>query len=427
MRRLTLLFLVSSLAVSGVAFGSGFSIFEQGAKATAMGGAFAATADDPSAIFYNVAGIAQLRQMEVNGGTTIINFSNEFRGDPNDPFTSGTTSEYRHHTFIPPNLYVVVPIGDNMTFGVGSFAAYGLRTDWERPWAGRFISNDANVKTVSVEPAIAWKTSSGRLAVGFGAEYRRSHITLDRNIPLPFPSPFTGRIVDIANAHLDSSWDASWGWNAGILLKPNDTWRIGLSHRAQMTIDYKGKAVFTQISTGNAQLDALAKAGIPPNQDITTSINYPATTALGVATSAINNWDLEADIVHTTWSRFKSLDITFVTTPANNISRPQNWKNTNSYRLGANRHIGSDWEIRLGGVFDKNPQPTEGVGPLLPDSDRVGAAFGVGFHRGRWRIDVSEFILHFKNRSTNGLSSDRFNGTYHTDATLPAFNVGMKF
>jgi len=120
-----------------------------------MGGAFAATADDPTAIFYNVAGIAQQRHMEVNMGATVINFSNEFRGDRNDPFTSGTTGHYARHTFVPPNAYAIIPIGQNLTFGIGTFAAYGLRTDWEDPWVGRFVSRDANLKTVSVEPAMA--------------------------------------------------------------------------------------------------------------------------------------------------------------------------------------------------------------------------------------------------------------------------------
>src|SRR5881396_3270333 len=83
--------LISALIlVGGSAFGSGFSIFEQGAKATAMGGAFAATADDPSAIFYNVAGIAQQRHMAFYAGGTFINFANEFSGDPNDAFSSGS-------------------------------------------------------------------------------------------------------------------------------------------------------------------------------------------------------------------------------------------------------------------------------------------------------------------------------------------------
>src|SRR5438034_8482872 len=100
--RFWLLVVVAALLTSGAAFGSGFAIFEQGAKATAMGGAFAATADDPSAIFYNVAGIAQLRRTEFLAGGTAINFANEFRGDPNDPFASGTTGFYKRHTFVPP-------------------------------------------------------------------------------------------------------------------------------------------------------------------------------------------------------------------------------------------------------------------------------------------------------------------------------------
>src|SRR4029078_1898541 len=89
------------LLIAGTAFGSGFSLFEQGAKATAMGGSFAATADAPSAIFYNVAGIAQQRRMTFFAGGTAINFANEFRGDPNSEFTSGATGNYRRHTFVP--------------------------------------------------------------------------------------------------------------------------------------------------------------------------------------------------------------------------------------------------------------------------------------------------------------------------------------
>jgi long-chain fatty acid transport protein len=430
--RFTKSFLLSTavaLAISPVAFGSGFSIFEQGSKATSMGGAFAATADDPSAIFYNVAGIAQQRQLTVLAGGTAINFANEFKGDPNDAFTSGVTAEYRHHTFVPPNAYILVPIGQNLTFGIGTFAAFGLRTNWQAPYPGRFISSDANVKTLSVEPALAWQTSDGRLAIGVGAEYRRSHITLQRNIPLSGSgvNPFTGRFVDVGNAYLDSDWDDAWGYNVGVLFKPTPTLRIGASYRGKMTIDYKGDAVFTQISTGNAQLDALVKAGLPPNQKISTSIDFPDTAILGVATSAIPNWDLEADITHTGWDSFQSLDIAFQTTPASNITRPQNWKNTFSYRIGGDRHVGGNWDVRLGAVYDQNPQPTSGVGPLLPDSDRIGVTFGLGYHAGPFLVDVGDMVLHFKKRSTEGISSDNFNGTYQTDANLISINVGYKF
>lgn len=425
--RIRLLVSAAMLVVSGAAFGSGFSIFEQGAKATGMAGAFAATADDPSAIFYNVAGIAQQRRAAFMLGGTAINFANQFTGDPRDPLTAGTTGHYRAHTFVPPNAYFVLPVGGNLSFGLGVFTPFGLRTNWAEPWVGRFVSRDANVKTLSVEPAIAWQTSDGRFAFGVGAEYRRSHIMLNRN--RGDINPFNGRISDTINAYLESDWNTAWGYNAGILIKPSEAFRIGLSYRGPMTINYDGRAHFTQIPTGTP-LDVLVASQVPPEQSISTSINFPATWSAGIATSALgHNWDTEFDVTHTTWSRFQSLDVTFGTTPALNFTRPQNWKDTNSFRLGGNKRVNDTWDVRLGVLYDQNPQPTSGVGPLLPDADRIGASFGIGYHRGPWMLDATEFVLHFKTRGTNMQSSPEtnFNGTYKTDANLVSLNLGYRF
>jgi long-chain fatty acid transport protein len=423
--RLLLLLSLLTLVWSGSALASGFALPEQGAKAVAMGGAFAATADDPSAIYYNVAGLAQQRHAEVLVGGTVINFANEFRGDPNDPFTSGQTGRYRAHTFIPPNAYFILPIGSNLTAGVGIMTPFGLRTNWTDPWVGRFVSRDANVKVISVEPALAWQTTGGNLAVGVGGEYRRGRLALNRNNGAI--NPFTGRIVDVANAYLSSDWDSTWAWNAGVLLKFNNHWRIGASYRTDAHIDFTGDATFTQIPTGSAQLDAIVKAGLPPNQSISTTINFPATLMVGVATSAIPRWDFEVDAWQTTWSQFQNLDVVFGTTPSANLHRPQNWKDSMSYRMGANHTVTDHWDVRFGALYDQNPQPTEGVGPLLPDSDREGVSFGIGYHRGPWIIDATEFALHFKTRSTGGISNDNFNGTYKTDANLISVNFGYRF
>jgi len=421
------------LAVSGAAFGAGFGLYEQGAKATAMGGAFAATADDPSAIFYNVAGIAQQRHTSFLAGGTLINFANEFTGDPNDAFTSGATGQYRHHTFVPPNAYFILPVGSNLTLGVGVFTPFGLRTNWEDPWIGRFVSRDANIKTVSVQPSLAWQTTDGRFAFGLGAEYRRARVVLSRNSTLPpgtvNVNPFTGRFIDVASAYLSSDWDNAWGWNAGVLFKPSSYWRIGASYRAPMDIDFKGDVTITQISTGNPQLDAQIKPGLPPSQPVATTINFPSITNVGIATTAIPNWDLEFDVVHTTWSRFQQLKVDFLTTPAAGFTRVQNWDDSNSYRFGANRVLNSTWDVRFGLLYDRTPQPTENVSPLLPDSDREGASFGIGWHHGPWVFDATEFALHFKKRGTQGISSadNNFNGTYRTDANLISLNLGYRF
>ncbi len=422
-RSLLLIFIAMFLPCSE-ALASGFALFEQGAKATAMGGAFAATADDPSAIFFNVAGIAQQRERKFMAGGTAITFQNQFTGDPNDPFTSGTTGQYRAHTFTPPNAYAILPFRKNMTFGVGVMTPFGLRTNWQNPWPGRFLSRDANIKTLSVQPSLAWQTDDGRLAVGGGIEYRRAHVILSRNIGAF--NPFNGRIADVASTYLGSDWDSAIGYNVGVLWKRGNI-RLGASYRAPMAIDFKGRVTVTQIMTGTPAFDAQVAAGLPPSQPVTTTVNFPSFTHLGIATSAIPNWDIEFDIVHSTWSEFKDITVNFVTTPAASFSREQNWKDVNSFRLGANRKLSTDWDIRLGALYDRNPQPTEVVSPLLPDSDRIGLSFGVGYRRGPFTIDATEFALHFKRRSTNGINSEGFNGSYSTDANLISVNLGYRF
>ena len=101
---------------------------------------------------------------------------------------------------------------------------------------------------------------------------------------------------------------------------------------------------------------------------------------------------IEFDVVHTGWSRFKQLNVAFVTTPAASIVRNEGWKNSNSYRLGANRVVNANWDVRFGLLYDRTPQPTDNVSPLLPDADREGASFGIGWHNGPWMIDAARMF-----------------------------------
>jgi long-chain fatty acid transport protein len=423
--RLTASLTVTCLLATS-AFGSGFLIPEQGAKASAMAGAFAATADDPSAIFYNPAGIAQQREgLSILAGTTLINFTNEFTGDPNSPVTSGVSAEYNRHTFNIPNMYGIMPIGNNLTIGVGVFAAFGLRTDWEDPFPGRYISKDADLKTTSLNPVVAWQTSDGRFAVGGGVEYRRARVILNANrLAL---NPFTGRIADIANTRLVSEYGHDIGFNGGILFKPTERFRIGASYRSAMDIDLEGEAEVTQIFTGIPQFDAIVATQLPPDQPINTTFPFPSIATVGVAFSPNENWDVEFDVIRTGWSRFEALAVNFETTPAVSFVREQNWEDSNSFRLGVNHNATEHFDVRFGALYDQNPQPIEAVSPLLPDADRIGASVGAGWHAGPLVFDASLLVLHFKDRDTNGQNEEGFNGLYETDALLWSVNVGYRF
>lgn len=426
MRFLRLL-LTASLAclVTVSALGSGFLIPEQGAKASAMSGAFVATADDPSAIFYNPAGIAQQREMAFFSGTTLINFTNEFVGDPASPVAAGVEAKYNRHLFNIPNAYGVIPIGDNITVGIGVFAAFGLRTDWQKPFPGRYISQDADLKTTSVQPTIAWQTSDGRFAVGAGIEYRRARVILNANrLAL---NPFNGRIVDIANTRLKSDYGDDIGYSIGVLFKPNERFRFGAAYRSDMDIDLEGEAEITQIPTGNAQFDAFVRTQLPPSQPINTVFPFPAIAQVGVAFKPAETWDVEVDIMHTQWSAFDALAVNFETTPAASFVREQEWEDSSSLRIGVNHKATEMWDVRFGAVLDENPQPTKHVSPLLPDADRIGVTMGAGWHHGPYRIDGGLMVLHFQDRDTEGQNTEGFNGVYQTDATLWFVNAGYRF
>ncbi len=417
---------VTLLALTPSAYSAGFSIFEQGSKATGMGGAFAATADDPSAMFYNVAGLAQQRKTSALVGATIITFQNQFEGA--GPFPGeGVVENYNTHTFTPPNAYLVVPIGENMTFGLGQFTAFGLRTDWRDPnrFSGRYVSQDANLKTISVQPSLAIKMMDDRLAVGFGAEYRTSRISLERN-NLAI-NPFTQRIADVAHVRLNSDWESGWGWNLGVLFKPAQDWTLGASYRSAMDIDYKGDATFTQILTGYPQFDQIIASRIPPNQNISTTIAFPDFLHLGIATTMVPNWQIEFDAVRMGWSRFEEIVVNFENVSTPDLVIPEDWSDAYSLRLGGNRQVTDTWDIRLGALWDNTPQPVAAVGPLLPDSDRAGISFGVGFQGEHFSLELSELFLIFADRNTLGQSSDLFDGEYHTLANLIGVNLGYSF
>ena len=338
------------------------------------------------------------------------------------------SERYEDHLFTPPNAYLIIPVGENATFGVGQFTAFGLRTNWEDQdaFTGRFISQDANLKVFSLQPSFAWKTSNDKFAIGAGVEYRVSKVSLERNIPAI--NPFTLQVADVGHVVLTSDEiNDDFGWNVGMMFRPSETWSVGLSYRAPITIDYEGKADFQQIPTGNPQFDGLVALGFPPDQNITTSVDFPAIAQFGIATTAIPTWTLEFDAVLMTWSEFETLIVDFENPSTPDLVNIENWEDAWSYRIGANKQVNDMWQVRLGILYDESPQPVENVGPLLPDSDRVGLSFGVGMSHGKWRIDLSDLYLPFIDRDTLNRNEDNFNGEYETSANLLSMNIGYTF
>jgi len=422
---LTFLFLTAAPA-----FPAGFSIFAQGAKASGMGLAFTAVADDPSAIFYNPAGLGFQKHFSVQvGGSLLSKVKGEFEGDNPFPGTSFGVEEQRKTSFLLPTLYAVVPLTSNVNFGLGINAPYGLGFRWDNAetFSGRFIAQNAVIRTTDLNPVLSLQVAP-TFALAVGADYRLSSVMLERNRPAI--NPFTQSVVDVAHIKLDSDLQDNhgWGWNAGILWKPINAFSLGASYRSKIKVDYEGTGKFTQRLTGNPAFDAAVAAQLPQGkQDVAVSIEFPASVNLGAAINLPSDFTVSLEADWTEWSSFDELFIDFVNPAIPDLDRLTAWDDSWAYRAGVQKKFGAIG-VRAGYYRDKSPQPLSDVGPILADADRDAYTLGVGYDTDRWGVDVSDIYIKFKHRDTRGqVNNDQFFGRYSETANLIALNLRLSF
>jgi long-chain fatty acid transport protein len=419
--------LLLSVLVAVPAQGAGFGIFEQGTKATGMSNAFTAQADDPSAMFYNVGGLAFQNERDFMAGVTII-----FLGDSDfsglAPFPGPTSSGSQQDQLRTPiHFYWVEPITDKLTFGLGLMTPFGLVTEWDNPeqWSGRFISTKADLTAIDLNPNIGWQITD-KLGIGGGIVVRASSVELSKNLGIVNPGNPQFPIADVAETTLESDTEIGIGWNIGLLHKATERFSWGFSYRSRVTVDYGGKANFTQISTGNDQVDDLIAGTLPFGEEpaIETSIEFPDMASLGLAYRISSKFLVEFDLNWVGWSSFDTTDIVFTSAPEFSSSIVSDWEDSNNYRAGLLWDVRGPGEWRFGAYFDETPQPDASVGPLLPDADRVGISAGYGRPLGKKTyLDLSVMKIEFDERTTT-TNHDVFYGTYKTSVWLAGASIG---
>src|SRR5690606_33346994 len=135
----------------------------------------------------------------------------------------GTSGGDAGDVSLVPNFYFTMPIGDSLHFGVGVGVPFGLTTEYDDNWVGRFQGIKSELTTVNINPAVSFKVNE-MLSVGVGINYQVIDAELTNAIVTPLPG-VEGR------AKLEAD-DDGWGWNAGILFEPVAGTRIGFAYRS---------------------------------------------------------------------------------------------------------------------------------------------------------------------------------------------------
>jgi len=412
------------LALPASVQASGFLLESQGARAMGFSGAYVAQAADPSAIYYNAAGIGFLKGKHLYAGALFGGLSTDFTGEGPYP-AAGTLESTDRGLGLVPTLYYSQQVGDTVYVGLGVNRPFGFRSEWNNPdqFTGRYICVECKVDSWAINPTLAWRVED-RLAIGAGVDVRFSSFRTVRRLqasPNPFPVP-----TDVAQSTFDAGTDVGVGFNAGLLAMPNEDFSIGLSYRHKVTITHDAQVSFVQIRTGNAAVDDAVALVLPANQLATATFTYPAVVAVGAALRR-GYWTVEADFQWTLWSSFDQVTLTFPSTPALDSALPEDYESTWRGALGVEYLIGDDWEVRGGYSYDRSPQPTDTISPFLQDEDRHGFAFGGSYKYENLRVDAVARYLLFSSRSTQGLSRYGYNGLYETSGFSLAFSLGYRF
>jgi long-chain fatty acid transport protein len=322
----------------------------------------------------------------------------------------------------------VQPINATWTFGLGVNTPFGLTTEWDDDFRGRFISRLASLTAIDVNPTLGWQVSPN-LGIGFGIIGRFSSVELEQHAAAF--NFFTQTVDDVGTVKLDGSLDNDgYGWNIGILNKVNNSFSWGFSYRSQITVDYKGDATVTQNLTGTP-FDSVVQGVLPFGQTfpVETSIDFPDMASFGVALALGPNSLLEADFNWTGWSSFEALPITFPGGELPSSEVPERYDDAYNYRLGLSWNSAPNKQWRFGVVYDETPQPEESVSPLLPDSDRVGVTIGYGYEGAKVSYDWAVMYLDFDKRTRDSNFSDEpdstFFGSYKQEAVLIGLTLGF--
>ena len=400
-----------------------FLIYEAGAKALGMGGAMAAQANDPSAVFFNPAGLCQLDGTQLYGGVSLITTKSEFAGvDPDPGF--GVFEETGNLHFTPINAYFTHTFDPEVAIGIGVFNLYGLGQDWQNPaeFTGRHIVNKAQLVTVIANPVVAWRPIE-QLSIAGGVQLLYGMVELDSYL-LEW-DPNGAGFVNVGTVELRGDNGIDFGGNAALLYRPNDEWSLGLAYRSQITAEFEGDADFEQVPSGDPALDDLVSLIFPPDQGAKTEVNFPWLVTAAAAYMT-RGWVFEADLIYTAWSEFETLPF-FFDNPLLNSARVQDYENTLSVRTGIGYDVREDFTLRAGYYYDPTPQPEKAMSPFLGDVTRHGVTGGVGYRPGKWTFDGFVLFLTADERSTDGQSLDGFNGTYNNSGFVFGVNVGYRF
>lgn len=390
------------LAMSGTAVASGFALIEQ--SGSGLGNAYAggaAGAEDASTIFYNPAGMSHLNGKQVVVAGNMIKPSAKFSDTGSTPAAFQTTNNGdggdAGSWALVPNAYFAMEVNPQTRVGLGINAPFGLQTEYNADWIGRFQAIKSKIQTINLNPSVSYDVTDA-VSLGAGLNYQRITGDLTSAInwaAIAFTAAGGGAGGAGAAAALIGAGqgegvttvtgdDTAWGYNLGVLFKASEQMRVGLAYRSSINYKLTGSANFSNRPTA-ATVGAPLAGGIAaayPDGPVSLDIKMPDSFSASVFNRMDDKWDIMADATWTGWSVFNQLNVL----RANGTtlsSTPENWKNTWRVAVGASHHYSEKWTSRIGVAYDQAPVSDTYRTARIPDNNRTWLSVGGQYKPGK--------------------------------------------
>jgi long-chain fatty acid transport protein len=365
--------------LAGEAMGSGFQVREN--SAAALGNAFAgaaATAEDPSVIANNPAAMIGLSGNQVSGNIAAVIPSAVFSGRAftafRQPISGGNGGDAGSAQPVPA-AYGFYDAGPDLKFGLAVTAPFGLETQYDSDWVGRYQAIKSDIETININPNLAYRLTDW-LSLGGGPAIQQAHAEFSNAINattvarLANPLLPAGLTLPDGTARVTgNSW--SVGFAAGAFAEVSPGTRLGASYRSQISHRIDGTATFSVPSV-------LAASPRFQNTSARADLKTPDVISLAASHQIAPGLTLLAEVQWTNWSVVKNLRIERPDGSALS-DQPEQWHNTWFGSIGATWRPDPNWTFRGGLAFDPTPIRNEFRTARLPDSDRYWLAVGLGY------------------------------------------------
>jgi long-chain fatty acid transport protein len=391
-----ILFLCFSPLFCSIAFGVGFRLPNQDPEAIARGNAFTATANNPSAIYYNPAGITQLEGQQLSIGLYAISAGVDYRS------ALGTAESDSGFQLVPQIYYVNSPKDSPFSYGVGLYAPFGLGIDYGRNTPFSTVAIDGKLAYGTLNPVVAYQVNP-RLSIAGGLTLNYSDISIKRAV--------VGGATDFFEFEGN---DISLGYNLGLLWQPVDEWSFGLNYRSSSKMGYHGESTLFLPGVTPSPIEA----------STTANLNFPANIVLGASFRPTPDWNFEVGVDWTDWD---SVDDTILRGIASGGDAlfPFRYESGFMYQLGVTRYLDEGYFLSAGYIYSDNSVPDETFTPLNPDSNLHLWSVGVG-QRGEassWALSYT--MAYNGGRDVSGNLAPVVDGHYET--LNHAVNVSYRF